>query len=61
LSERRTLAPYGMAGGAEGAKGKNLLIYPDGRVQNFGGKNCSTVPKNSRIKLLTPGGGGYGL
>jgi 5-oxoprolinase (ATP-hydrolysing) len=32
LSERRTLAPYGLAGGEDGARGKNLIIYPNGRT-----------------------------
>ena len=30
LSERRVFAPYGMKGGGEGAKGCNLIIFPDG-------------------------------
>jgi len=60
LSERRTLAPYGMAGGESGLQGKNLVVYPDGRVQNFGAKNSIKVPKHSRIVIQTPGGGGYG-
>ena len=60
LTERRAVAPYGMKGGSEGSRGKNLLIYPDGRVQSFGAKNTAKVPKNARICILTPGGGGYG-
>ena len=60
LSERRATAPYGLKGGEDGQRGKNLLIYPDGRVQSYGGKNTSLVPQNSRIRILTPGGGGYG-
>ena len=60
LSERRAVAPYGMHGGEDGSRGKNLLIHPDGRVQSFGAKNTAKVPKNSRICILTPGGGGYG-
>ena len=60
LSERRAVAPYGMHGGEDGARGKNLLIHHDGRVQSFGAKNTAKVPKNSRIRILTPGGGGYG-
>jgi 5-oxoprolinase (ATP-hydrolysing) len=31
LSERRAFQPYGMAGGQSGARGKNLIIMPDGR------------------------------
>jgi len=49
-----------MAGGESGLQGKNLVVYPDGRVQNFGAKNSIKVPKHSRIVIQTPGGGGYG-
>ena len=61
LSERRAVAPYGLCGGQDGARGKNLLIFPDGRIQSFGGKNTARLLKNSRIRILTPGGGGYGV
>jgi len=32
LSERRSIPPFGMAGGNCGETGKNLLIHPDGRI-----------------------------
>ena len=60
LSERRAVAPQGLKGGLNGARGKNLLEYPDGRVQSFGAKNSTKVPKGSKISILTPGGGGFG-
>lgn len=60
LSERRTFQPYGIEGGEPGAYGKNFLIFPNGRTVNFGGKNSINVPANTRLRLLTPGGGGYG-
>jgi 5-oxoprolinase (ATP-hydrolysing) len=60
LSERRSYQPYGIEGGEDGATGLNLLIYPNGRTVNFGGKNTSRVPKGTRLRLHTPGGGGYG-
>lgn len=31
LTERRAVAPFGLNGGSDGARGKNLLIFPDGR------------------------------
>lgn len=43
LSERRVLQPYGMAGGSPGMAGKNLVIWPDGKVQNIGGRNMLKV------------------
>ena len=32
LTERRAIAPYGMMSGMDGARGQNLIVYPDGRV-----------------------------
>jgi 5-oxoprolinase (ATP-hydrolysing) len=60
ISERRSRKPYGMEGGEDGESGVNLLIYPDGRTVNFGGKNAANVPAHARLRILTPGGGGYG-
>ena len=61
ISERRAFAPYGMNGGEDGGRGKNLIIYPDGRIQNLGGKNTIILDTGSRIRILSPGGGGYGV
>ena len=62
LSERRAFQPYGMAGGENGSRGKNLILFPDGRVINFGAKNSITLTQpGSRVRIMTPGGGGYGL
>lgn len=32
LSERRVLAPWGYAGGEDGERGQNLIVYKDGHV-----------------------------
>lgn len=61
LSERRVHAPYGIDGGGNGGRGENLLIKEDGRMLNLGGKNGVTVEKGDRIRISTPGGGGYGI
>ncbi len=60
LSERRVYAPYGMAGGEPGARGRNLFIRADGRVVNLGGKNEIEAKPGDRIRIETPGGGGWG-
>eukprot|EP00347_Sterkiella_histriomuscorum_P006120 403353992 len=60
LSERRTSAPYGLKGGQDGARGKNLIIYQDGMQQNLGPKNSITLQQGARIRIMTPGGGAYG-
>ena len=60
LSERRVYAPYGLDGGAPGEKGENLFIKEDGEVINLGGKGEVKAGPGDRIRIMTPGGGGYG-
>jgi 5-oxoprolinase (ATP-hydrolysing) len=60
LSERRVMAPYGLEGGEAGAVGKNLLIKRAGETTDLGGKNQFEAEPGDRIRILTPGGGGYG-
>jgi 5-oxoprolinase (ATP-hydrolysing) len=61
LSERRAFQPYGLEGGGNGERGKNLILMPDGRQINFGAKNSMTLTEaHTRVRILTPGGGGYG-
>ena len=38
LTERRSLAPRGMLGGGDGARGQNLWVKADGPIVNLGGK-----------------------
>ena len=61
LSERRVYAPYGLNGGEPGAKGKNFLIKSDGIAHSIGGKCQLDVQVGDRLRILTPGGGGFGL
>ena len=60
LSERRVFAPYGLEGGGEGQRGVNLFIRHDGRHINLGAKNEIVTQPGDRIRILTPGGGGFG-
>jgi 5-oxoprolinase (ATP-hydrolysing) len=60
LSERRTLHPYGMAGGEDGACGRNLLIRENGIKVNIGGRCSGSMNVGERLRIETPGGGGYG-
>ncbi len=60
LSERRTLQPYGLAGGSPGKSGRNLLVKDGGLVVNIGGKCSTTINVGERLRIETPGGGGYG-
>ncbi|OMP86684.1 hypothetical protein BK809_0003857, partial [Diplodia seriata] len=60
LSERRVVAPYGLHGGMDGERGRNLWIKANGRVLNLGGKNTAAVGKGDRVVIQSPGGGGWG-
>jgi N-methylhydantoinase B len=55
LSERRRHAPPGAAGGGPGAMGRNLL---DG--DELASKARGTLAQGQRLRIETPGGGGYG-
>ena len=60
LSERRARAPYGAQGGADGARGRNVVITPDGREHELPGKARLDLQPGDRLRIETPGGGGYG-
>jgi 5-oxoprolinase (ATP-hydrolysing) len=55
LSDRRSTLPFGLEGGGPGAAGQNLL---DG--QRLGGRAQVSVGPGARLRIETPGGGGYG-
>jgi len=59
LSERRKFAPYGLAGGKPGKRGKNILVR-NGRAQSLGGKVSFRVRAGDKVIIRTPGGGGFG-
>jgi 5-oxoprolinase (ATP-hydrolysing) len=60
LSERRVIAPFGLAGGAPGARGRNLCVRADGREEEVAGHATLTLAAGDRLRIETPGGGGYG-
>jgi N-methylhydantoinase B/oxoprolinase/acetone carboxylase alpha subunit len=55
LSERRVLAPFGLSGGGEGARGR--AFHGD---RELAGKVEIDVVSGDRVRIETPGGGGYG-
>lgn len=61
LCERRRLAPYGLAGGGDGARGRTLLCEPGAPERELPGKTNLMVAAGTRIRLETPGGGGAGV
>mmetsp|Transcript_22596 Transcript_22596/g.32352 ORF Transcript_22596/g.32352 Transcript_22596/m.32352 type:complete len:1303 (-) Transcript_22596:929-4837(-) len=60
LSERRVLHPYGMEGGEHAMCGRNLIIKKNDIVLYIGGKCSTRIDTGDRIRIETPGGGGYG-
>ena len=61
LSERRAFAPYGMGGGHPGSRGVNTLIRAGtGARLGLGGKSTVDVSAGDRLRIESPGGGGYG-
>ena len=60
LSDRRRVPPFGLAGGAAGAVGRNWIERADGRREEFGATHVVEVAPGDVFVLETPGGGGYG-
>jgi N-methylhydantoinase B/oxoprolinase/acetone carboxylase alpha subunit len=60
LTERRNSSPYGAAGGGPGAAGRNTLIHRDGKEESLPSKVSLELAAGDRLRIETPGGGGYG-
>ncbi len=59
-SERRNTGPWGLADGESGKKGINILV--EGRKRTIlDAKVTREVKRGSRIRIETPGGGGWGI
>jgi 5-oxoprolinase (ATP-hydrolysing) len=48
LSERRTVAPFGIAGGSPAKRGLNLVVKKDGHTINIGAKSVVKL----QVRLL---------
>jgi N-methylhydantoinase B len=60
LAERRKHRPYGLSGGGDGAPGKTYLVRKDGSMEELASKCNVRLHKGERIRIETPGGGGWG-
>jgi len=60
LSGRRRVPPYGMAGGEPGKTGRNRVERADGRVDELGATDQTTMNAGDVLVIETPGGGGFG-
>ncbi|MGA2413366.1 MAG: hydantoinase B/oxoprolinase family protein [Candidatus Sulfotelmatobacter sp.] len=60
LSDRRTLGPWGFAGGDAGAPGKSSVLRNNGSIEAMPGKFSTRLQKGEVIRIESPGGGGWG-
>jgi N-methylhydantoinase B len=60
LADRRTRGPYGLAGGGDGAPGRTVVIRRDGSEEIIPGKTSTRLHSGERIRIESPGGGGWG-
>jgi N-methylhydantoinase B len=59
LAERRKRAPYGLLGGAPGACGRDEIVR-GGVPEPLPGRASFDARPGDRLRIRTPGGGGYG-
>ena len=60
LAERRGRGPYGLNGGSAGAPGKAEVVRNDGSVEALPGKFNVRLQPGERIRIASPGAGGWG-
>ena len=60
LANHRRVAPFGVAGGAPGAVGRNWVERADGKREEFGATFAVEMGAGDVFVIETPGGGGFG-
>jgi N-methylhydantoinase B/oxoprolinase/acetone carboxylase alpha subunit len=60
IGERRRHAPRGAQGGRPGAPGRDSLIVPGEPPRGLPAKVTGRLRAGERLRIETPGGGGYG-
>jgi N-methylhydantoinase B len=60
LAERRTRGPWGLSGGDAGLPGKASVLRTGGLIEEMPGKFSTRLSKGERIRIESPGGGGWG-
>ncbi len=60
LSNHRRVAPFGLAGGGDGAVGGNRIERADGRTEILPAVASADMAPGDVFVIETPGGGGYG-
>ena len=60
VSSRRTVAPFGLEGGEDGAVGEQWVERADGNWRNLAGVDIAEVSPDDLIIIASPGGGACG-
>ncbi len=60
LSGHRRVAPFGLAGGADGQIGENRVRRADGRIERLSGCDATVLHAGDAIIIQSPTAGGYG-
>jgi len=60
LADRRRRGPGGLRGGADGAPGRTEVLRRDGSREVLAGKASTRLAAGERIRVESPGGGGFG-
>ena len=60
LADRRGRGPWGLAAGEAGAPGRASVIRRNGSVEEMPGKFSTRLLSGERIRIESPGGGGWG-
>ena len=60
VASRREVAPFGLAGGADGLAGRQWVERADGTREVLGGRASTELNQGDCFVIETPGGGGYG-
>jgi len=61
VASRRTVAPFGMKGGADGAAGAQWIDRADGSREALSGTASAELQPGDVFTIETPGGGGFGV
>jgi len=61
LADRRKFRPYGLEGGRDGSPGRAVMTHGEtGAEMELAGKTSLRLAQGDRLRVETPGGGGWG-
>ncbi|MBB4631331.1 hydantoinase B/oxoprolinase family protein [Sphingosinicella soli] len=60
LANRRRIAPFGLAGGADAKSGTGRVIRANGMIEPLAATARAEVQSGDAVEIETPGGGGFG-